>query len=480
GVILIPSLVTTEEKAQKKNDVKARSMLLMALPNEHLMTFNQYKDAKTLFDAIETRFGGNEATKKTHKTLLKQLYENFSATSTKSLDSIFNMLQKINKSDIDTMSIDDLYNNLKIVEQEVKGTACADSSSQNMAFVTSPSTNTTNEVSTAYGVSTASTQFSTASTKVCTTNLSDATVTVNVEEIPPKAMVSINGVGFDWSYMAEDEVPTNMTLMAFSDSESEFESYGPKSCKIESKNASENILNELKESIKVKESSDVPLVKNLALDDKLEKKIVIPTDTKIEFVKAKQQEKPVRKPVKYDEMYRQRQVNTARPRPVNTARPNSAVVNAVRVNQVNVVKASGHLQQVQAENSIEDMLPLGKDQMVAELLMDVKSAFLYGRIEEEVYVCQPPGFKDPAHPEKVCKVVKALYGLHQAPRAWYETLAKYLLDNGFHREKINHTLFIKRQNGDILLVEVYVDDIIFGSTKKELCNEFERLMKDKF
>ncbi|GKC19370.1 hypothetical protein Tco_1021520 [Tanacetum coccineum] len=68
---MIPGAITTEEKTQKKNDVKARSMLLMALPNEHLLTFNQYKDAKTLFDAIQTRFGGNDATKKTQKTLLK-------------------------------------------------------------------------------------------------------------------------------------------------------------------------------------------------------------------------------------------------------------------------------------------------------------------------------------------------------------------------------------------------------------------------
>ncbi|GJX97249.1 hypothetical protein Tco_0353047 [Tanacetum coccineum] len=92
---MIPGPVTTEEKAQKKNDVKARSMLLMALPNEHQLTFNQYKDAKTLFDAIQTRFGGNDATKKTQKTLLKQRYENFNAPSTESLDSIFNRLQKI-------------------------------------------------------------------------------------------------------------------------------------------------------------------------------------------------------------------------------------------------------------------------------------------------------------------------------------------------------------------------------------------------
>ncbi|GJS41931.1 putative ribonuclease H-like domain-containing protein [Tanacetum coccineum] len=112
--------------------------------------------------------------------------------------------------------------------------------------------------------------------------------------------------------------------------------------------------------------------------------------------------------------------------------------------------------------------------------MDVKSAFLYGQIEEEVYVCQPSGFEDLDHPNKVYKVVKALYGLHQALRAWYDTLANYLLCNSFQRGKIDQTLFIKRQKGHILLVQIYVDVIIFGSTKKELCDKFEKLMKDKF
>nr|GEW03687.1 uncharacterized mitochondrial protein AtMg00810-like [Tanacetum cinerariifolium] len=420
---LILGPITTEEKPQKKIDVKARSMLLMALPNEHLMTFYKYKDAKSLFAAIETRFG------------------------------------------------------------EVKGTARSNSSSQNMDFVSSPSTNSTNEVSTTYGVSTTSTQsstigtkISTASSQVSTANLSDATMyallanqsngsqhvhedleqiheddleemnlkwqlallsmrvkreyrqprnqdsrnwnqdsfrrTVNVEETPPKAMVTIDGVGFDWSYMAEDEVPTNMALMDFLDSE----------------NVSEDISNEVKESLAA------PLVKDRVSDSKdclvespvvVEKKTIVSTVAKIEFVRAKQQEKPVRKPVKYAEMYRsqgprgnqrnwnnqksqqlvlmktglrpvnttrpvntaypkttvysarpmshfsksaqstvkmgyqqrtsltnksfrlrtintarQRLINTARPRPNNTARPNSAVVNAVRVNQVNDVKAS--------------------------------------------------------------------------------------------------------------------------------------------
>ncbi|GKB48165.1 putative ribonuclease H-like domain-containing protein [Tanacetum coccineum] len=112
--------------------------------------------------------------------------------------------------------------------------------------------------------------------------------------------------------------------------------------------------------------------------------------------------------------------------------------------------------------------------------MDVKSALLYGKIQEEVYVCQPLGFKDPKFPDRVYKVEKALYGLHQAPRAWYETLSTYLLENGFQRGKIDKTLFIKRIKGDIILVQVYVDDIIFGATKKELCTEFKKLMHKKF
>ncbi|GJR18344.1 putative ribonuclease H-like domain-containing protein [Tanacetum coccineum] len=112
--------------------------------------------------------------------------------------------------------------------------------------------------------------------------------------------------------------------------------------------------------------------------------------------------------------------------------------------------------------------------------MDVKSAFLYGTIEKEMYVCQPPSFEDPQFPDKVYKVEKALYGLHQAPRAWYETLSTYLLENRFRRGIIDKTLFIKKDKGDILLVQVYVDDIIFGSTKKSLCTEFESLMHKKF
>nr|GEY23844.1 putative ribonuclease H-like domain-containing protein [Tanacetum cinerariifolium] len=112
--------------------------------------------------------------------------------------------------------------------------------------------------------------------------------------------------------------------------------------------------------------------------------------------------------------------------------------------------------------------------------MDVKSTFLYGRINEEVYVTQPKGFVDPQHPKKVYKVVKALYGLHQVPRAWYATLSTFLLKHGYKRGTIDKTLFLKTNKIDIIIVQVCVDDIIFGSTNKAWCDEFEALMKEEF
>ncbi|GJV60010.1 putative ribonuclease H-like domain-containing protein [Tanacetum coccineum] len=112
--------------------------------------------------------------------------------------------------------------------------------------------------------------------------------------------------------------------------------------------------------------------------------------------------------------------------------------------------------------------------------MDVKSAFLYGEIDEEVYVTQPKGFEDPFYPKHVYRVVKALYGLHQAPRAWYARLSTFLLKHNYRRGTIDKTLFIKKNSRDIILVQVYVDDIIFGSTNQTWCDEFEVLMKGEF
>ncbi|GJV41081.1 hypothetical protein Tco_1419521 [Tanacetum coccineum] len=297
-----------------------------------------------------------------------------------------------NKPDLDTMSFDDLYNNFKMVEQEVKGTTSPSSSlsSHNMAFVSSPSS--TNEVNIAYVVSTANTQVSLASTQVSTTNtqvstanLSDATVYAflanqpngsqlvhedleqihedDLEEMDFKwqlALLSMRTRSPRWSVSTAtrwdtlqgnvEDLGTQIAgtgikialdgqviftpkfdlscsgLEGFQ--QSEFEGYGPKS-------VSEDISNE------VKESPDALLVEELVSNDKLEKKTIFPTIAKIEFVRSKQQEKPVRKPVEYAKMLTAITIKgKGWLKAVNTARPNSAVVNAVRANQVNAVKAS--------------------------------------------------------------------------------------------------------------------------------------------
>ncbi|GKA22554.1 ribonuclease H-like domain-containing protein, partial [Tanacetum coccineum] len=159
--------------------------------NGKTVTKIQYPDAKSIFAAIETRFGGNAATKKTQKTLLKQQYENFSATSAESLDSIFNRLQKIVSRlailghEIETMGIDDLYNNFKIVEQKIKKTAGTSSGGQNLAFMTAPSSSSTNNANTTSSqVSAASPSVNTASPQVCTAGVSDNTVYAFMVENP--------------------------------------------------------------------------------------------------------------------------------------------------------------------------------------------------------------------------------------------------------------------------------------------------------
>ena len=112
--------------------------------------------------------------------------------------------------------------------------------------------------------------------------------------------------------------------------------------------------------------------------------------------------------------------------------------------------------------------------------MDVKSAFLNGYINEEVFVSQPPGFEDYKNPEHVYKLKKALYGLKQAPRQWYERLSEFLLSQGYNRGNSDKTLFINKKREDIILVQVYVDDIIFGSTNEEMCEAFVAAMKSEF
>ncbi|GKE14268.1 retrovirus-related pol polyprotein from transposon TNT 1-94 [Tanacetum coccineum] len=117
---------------------------------------------------------------------------------------------------------------------------------------------------------------------------------------------------------------------------------------------------------------------------------------------------------------------------------------------------------------------------VARVEMDVKTAFLNGILREEVYVSQPDGFVDPDNPNHVYRLKKALYGLKQAPRAWYDLLSSFLLSQEFSKGTVDPTLFIKRDGKDIILVQIYVDDIIFASTTTELCDKFSEIMCSKF
>jgi len=112
--------------------------------------------------------------------------------------------------------------------------------------------------------------------------------------------------------------------------------------------------------------------------------------------------------------------------------------------------------------------------------MDVKSVFLNGYIEEEVYVDQPPGFMDYEHPNHVYMLKKALHGLKQALRSWYERLNNFLIEQYFVRGQVDKTLFNKRSNNELLVVKIYVDDIIFGATNETLCKEFFNFMQKEF
>nr|GEV73807.1 copia protein [Tanacetum cinerariifolium] len=114
------------------------------------------------------------------------------------------------------------------------------------------------------------------------------------------------------------------------------------------------------------------------------------------------------------------------------------------------------------------------------LTMDVKTTFIYGPLKEEVYVNQPDGFVDPYHPDKVYSLKKALYGLKQAPKAWYDELSNFLVSKGFSKGSIDPTLFITKHRGYVLLVQIYVDDIIFGSTNPKISKQFEKIMHNKF
>nr|GEW92140.1 RNA-directed DNA polymerase homolog [Tanacetum cinerariifolium] len=791
---------------------------MMGIPNKHQLKFNSIKDVKQLLEAVEKRFGGNAATKKTQRNLLRQQYENFTASSLEILDQTFDRLKKLvyqNKVDLDTMSMDDLYNNLMVYEPEVKGMSSSNSSTQNMAFVSSSNSSTNEAVNTAQRVFTASTQVNAANSSIID-NLSDDVIciklTVNgnetigfdktnvvcyichkrghfarecraprtqdtkhresirrivpIERTTSKALVSCNGLGeYDWSDQAKEDcqivdnykkelgyesynaIPPpytrNFMHPKLDLSFTRLDEFANEPVHENSKARSSDV-----EPKAVRKNNDALIIEEYVSNNKeedvkqpkIEKKIVRPSIVKKAFVNSKPQKKIARKTINqgnpqmdlqdkgvinsgysrhiignmlyladYNEIdggyvafggnpkggkitgkddysrftwvfflaskdatsgilksfitrienlvdhkvkvircdnrteFKNREMNqfckmkgtkacdnAGQTRkeikpvkyyillPLWTADPpffenpkspqddgfkpssdngrkvdedprqeseckdqenednvnNTNNLNAVRSNGVNAASgnasiklpfdpemhaleyistfnflnddemtdmnnldttiqfsptltirihkdhpldlvirylhsttqtrnmsknleehgnkkdergivirnkarlvAQGHTQEKGIDID-EVFAPVARIKAIRLFLtyasfknfvvyqMDVKSAFLYGKIKEEMYVCQPPGFEDPDFPDKVYKVEKALYGLHQAPRAWYETLSTHLLDNGFHRGKIDKTLFIRRHK-DEFYERTYILLRIASETKND-------------
>nr|GFA69272.1 hypothetical protein [Tanacetum cinerariifolium] len=224
--------LATDNMQKRKNDVKARTTLLLSIPDEHQLRFSKYKTTQELWAAILKTFGGNEATKKTKKNLLKQQYGNLKAKGSEILEQTFNRLQYgetwRNRSDLDTMSLDDLYNHLKVYESEVQKKS--EPNSQNMAFISSAKHISGNEEVNIASGSTATINIFTASANIGFATISQdaACAYIAFQSI---ALMAIDGVGWDWSYMANDEenhaliadeeTPTEYALMAKTSTESE-------------------------------------------------------------------------------------------------------------------------------------------------------------------------------------------------------------------------------------------------------------------
>nr|GEW75088.1 hypothetical protein [Tanacetum cinerariifolium] len=603
--------LTAEDMQKKKNDVKARTTLLLSLPDEHQLQFNKYKTARELWAAILKTFGGNETTKKTKKNFLKQHGSQIK-------------FEDINHIDEDDMEEMDIKWNMALLSMRADkswnktGKKISIQGSDVAGF----------DKSKVYcfncqkmGHFSRECRAPRSQDRGRKDNYRQGS---NAEEQAPKALMAIDGVGWDWSYMENDEDDHELeslrkkgmkvtlldtqclakhlryialsnwahdALLGFSSNNPQdhystevpegsgnpnptastssppadqmetltvetsiptvsspvptaysTDSQEPSSdARLISKRVAnqvetpslDNILsltNRFEHILGLTTNSDesnrvAANISNMETaitasrtptlrihKDQPKSQIIGPMDTPIQ-TRNKSKEVEEQKPNKISDalqdpswveaMQEELQFKIQNVwtlvdcpkgvRPIGTkwVLKNKKDKRGIVIKNKARLVAQGHTQGEGIDYD-EVFAPVARIEAIRLFLayasfmgftvyqMDVKSAFLYGTIDEEVYVMQPSGFQDPESPAKVYKVEKAMYGLHQAPRAWYGTLSKYLLKNGFQRGTVDQTLFIRRQRGDFVLVQVYVDDIIFGSTNPQLCREFEALMHEKF
>ncbi|GKA93854.1 putative ribonuclease H-like domain-containing protein, partial [Tanacetum coccineum] len=579
-----PLKVEDGPRWHKEGRLKARrSTLLMALPNEHQLKFNSYKDAKTLMQAIENRFGGNTATKKTQKNLLKQQYENFVASSSEVIEQAYEMLQNLisqlemygevipqedinqkflrslsqewtmhtivwrNKPEIKTLSLDDLFNNLKAYESELskphnktpyelflgrkptlsfkRPFGCPVTILNTIDHLGKFDGKADEGFFVGYSTNSKAFRVFNSRTRIVEENMhvQFSENTSNIARSGPNWIFDIDALTNSMNY--KPVVAGNQSNSNTGDYEKKVtkepgKEGGDPSKEDErddqEKNASVSRTNNVnaasttevnavgrKASIKLPDDPNMPALEDIIYSDDDEDvgaeadmnnldafMLVSPISTTrvhkdhpieqiIGDLNSAPQTRRMTKNLEEHGLFSSIQHRTNHKDFQNCLfacflsqeEPKNVIIALKDTSWIEAMQEELLQFKLQEVWTLVD-LPNGKRVIGTKWvfrnkkdergiviknkarLMDVKSDFLYGKIEKEVYVCQPPGFEDPNFPDRVYKVEKALYGLDQAPRAWYETLSTYLLDNGFQRGKIDKTLFIRRDKCDILLVQV--------------------------
>ncbi|GJU30883.1 putative ribonuclease H-like domain-containing protein [Tanacetum coccineum] len=628
GQIKVLPPKTAKEILAREKERKARTTLLMAIPEDHLAKFHKMTNAKEMWDAIKSRF------ERLHKS-----YDMF--------QSLLSQIE-IHGAGVDSLSFDDLYNNLRVFETDVKGSTGSSSSAQNVAFVSSESTSSTNDVSTAYGATTSSGYNSQRENSSSYTDELMHSFFANqssglqldhedLEQIDeskgnqdirrrdagntgykakdsgrrpgnqeePKALGTLDGDGVDWTGHAEDE-QENFALMAYSHSGSDTEI-----CKVEGMHSSsspmtgnitasksdfgideshvetlesvpEPVVIEHKVVSQPKVWFDAPIIEEYESDS--DDEYVIKSSKhetpSFAFVNTVKHVKTLRETVKeqntcnqspkvdkrdwnglmskkmglgygftrkacfkskgtgqgenrpvWNNVQRLNHQNKFVPTtvlirtgrfPVNTARHNfnSQAISTSADRKANAddlqltlkgkgivdsgcfrhmtgnkaylvdykefkggsVVFGGSKGPKEANNSAgtQDDNDAGNSEIEAEPAQEYFVLPLWSSYTSTIKSLEAKNGGEKPNRDIGTIDEEALYGLHQAPRAWYATLSAFLEKSGYKRGTIDKTLFIKRDKKDIMLVQVYVDAIIFGSTKKSWCDEFEALMKSRF